>query len=129
MKVLTIRTDNPTAEVRFYENGELKAEKVWQAHRQLAETVHSTISEILDKAGVGIDVVEGIIFYKGPGSFTGLRIGASLANALAYSLGVPIVGTSGKDWETRGLEQILTRDESVILPEYGNTANITPPRK
>ena len=46
---------------------------------------------------VSWDVLEGIEVETGPGSFTGLRVGVSVANALGYSLGIPV---NGKKIET-----------------------------
>jgi tRNA threonylcarbamoyladenosine biosynthesis protein TsaB len=74
--------------------------------------------------------VQGIVAYQGPGSFTGLRIGLTVANALAYSLKVPIVATAGDQWVKLGQSR-LTRGESdqLALPEYGAPVHITLPKK
>ncbi len=47
--------------------------------------------------------IEGIVCYEGPGSFTGLRIGLSFGNALAYTRGIPIVGARDSSWIEKGL--------------------------
>lgn len=44
----------------------------------------------------GWDVVEGIEVEEGPGSFTGLRVGASIAQALGFALNIPVNGQVGK---------------------------------
>ena len=74
MIILTIRTDNPEAEIGLYENEKQLAYKTWQAHRSLAETIHIKIKELLNEANKSLDDIEGIACFKGPGSFTGLRI-------------------------------------------------------
>jgi tRNA A37 threonylcarbamoyltransferase TsaD len=73
----------------------------------------------------------GLIFVSGPGSFTGLRIGASTINALAYSLNIPVVGVPmGPDWLMKGLAKLNNlEDDQVVKLEYGAEANITKQKK
>jgi len=66
----------------------------------------------------------------GPGSFTGLRIGMSVANALAYSNTIPIVASSGDNWLASGIDGLLAgKNDKIALPEYGADVHITKPRK
>ena len=44
----------------------------------------------------GFDMLGGIEVEEGPGSFTGLRVGASVAQALGYALNIPVNGQVGK---------------------------------
>jgi len=70
------------------------------------------------------------VVYKGPGSFTGLRIGISVANALAYGLNVPIVSTTGKDWQLQGIDRLKKgKNETSAVPDYGSEPHITLPTK
>ncbi len=130
MLVLTIRTDKPEAQVGLYRNGQPVAHETWQAHRQLAETIHNKIEELLQQAGADWQALGGIIVFQGPGSFTGLRIGISAANALAYGLQVPVVGVTGKNWAKDGLARLQNGDnDTTVLPEYGAPVHITKQRK
>lgn len=96
MLILAIRTDNPEAELCLLdEKGALLDRFIWHGHRQLSETIHIKIKELLHKQNKKLSAVSAIAVYKGPGSFTGLRIGVSIANALAMSLRVPVVGVRG----------------------------------
>jgi len=130
MIILTLRTDKPEAEIGLYDDQEQLAYETWTAHRQLAETLHAKIQELLKNQNKDWADIQGIVIFKGPGSFTGLRIGMSVANALAYSLSVPIIGTIGDNWQTQGIENLLTgKSDKVAVPEYGSEAHITAPRK
>jgi tRNA threonylcarbamoyladenosine biosynthesis protein TsaB len=127
--ILTIRTDKPEAEIGLYNDNEQISYYKWEAHRQLAETIHLKIIEQLNLSNHDLRQVSGIIFYKGPGSFTGLRIGASVVNALASSLSAKIVGAMGEDWLISGVLRLLAlEDESQIIPEYGAPVHITLPK-
>lgn len=130
MIVLTIRTDKPEAELGLFDDDKQLAYENWQAHRQLAETIHSKIDELLQSKGLELKQVQAIVAYKGPGSFTGLRIGLSVANALAYSLHIPIVAAESEQWIKRGITKLQNgQDEAVAMPEYGAAAHITLPKK
>ena len=125
--ILAIKTDVPMAEI-YIIDGDTITQKKWQAHRQLLETVHATITELLKQAGKQTTDLKGIIFYEGPGSFTGLRIGCSVANAFATSYEVPIAAVTGQDWLVNG-QQILGSNmgTKTVEPNYGQDPRITKP--
>ncbi len=84
--------------------------------RDMAEKLHKHLEDIFKKHGKTWQDLTSITFFSGPGSFTGLRIGASVVNALADQLEIPL-------FDHRGNQVPL------ILPDYGRPANITPPKK
>lgn len=130
MIILTLRTDKPQAELALYDDHTQVAGHSWEAHRQLGETLHVEIKQILDGQAKDWSDIQGIVCYQGPGSFTGLRIGLSVANALAASLPAVIVGTAGDDWIADGLKLVLAgKNNKVVLPEYGAPVHITQPKK
>lgn len=130
MIILALRTDKPEAEIGLFDDNKEIAYNKWEAHRQLAETIHLQIAKILQSEGKDWQDIEAVVVYKGPGSFTGLRIGLSVANALAYSLGVPIVASEQDDWKETGIKRLLDGDTDVTtVPEYGAPIHTTTPRK
>lgn len=130
MLILTIRTDKPEAELALYEDETQLAAKTWHAHRQLAETIHATIDELLQSQEKSLHDIKGIVAYQGPGSFTGLRIGLSVTNALAYSLAIPAVAATGSTWQVDGIRDLLGgKSSEVLLPEYGADVHITVQKK
>ncbi|HWB38639.1 MAG TPA: tRNA (adenosine(37)-N6)-threonylcarbamoyltransferase complex dimerization subunit type 1 TsaB [Candidatus Saccharimonadales bacterium] len=130
MLILTLRTDKPEAEIGLFEDENQIGYTVWQAHRQLAETIQTEIEKLLQKQGGKLQEIQGIIAYQGPGSFTGLRIGLTVANALAYSLQVPIVATGSDNWISVGQKSLAAgNDDHLALPNYGADPHITTQKK
>jgi len=130
MIILTIRTDKPEAEIGLYDGAEQLAYEVWAAHRQLAETLHQKIEALLKGQQKEWSDIAGIACYQGPGSFTGLRIGLAVANALSYSYGVPIVAEQDPNWLENALKRLESGErDALALPFYGADAHITPPKK
>ena len=129
MLTLTIRTDNPEAELGLYDNLTQLAYETWTAHRQLAETLHIKISELLKANQKTLYDLEAVACYSGPGSFTGLRIGLTTANALAYALELPIVAETGDDWQQTALARLQKGETATaVMPEYGADVHITLPK-
>lgn len=81
------------------------AEKLLSFLRDKLAENHKTFTDITE-----------ITFMSGPGSFTGLRIGAAIVNTLASELNIPLYDHHGKQ-------------HKIILPDYGRGANISKPRK
>jgi len=130
MLILTIRTDKPEAEIGLYDDAQQLAYKQWEAHRTLAETIHHTIEELLKSQDKTWKDIQGIVAFQGPGSFTGLRIGLTVANALAYGYDITIVASTGDDWIQTGVTRLQNNEfDTIALPEYGAEAHITQPRK
>lgn len=102
----------------------------WLAHKQLAETIHSKIQKLLDESGLDLNRLDGVAVYKGPGSFTGLRIGIAVANSLAEGQNIPIVSQAGDNWLKESCERLMSGENEVVaLPEYGAQPHITAQKK
>jgi len=128
--ILTLRTDKPEAQIGLYDGNTQLGYEVWQAHRQLAETLHRKIADLLKLYSKTLKDIDGIICFQGPGSFTGLRIGLTVANTLAYALEVPIVAAQEPAWLEAGLTRLQAgENDKIALPFYGADAHITPQKK
>lgn len=124
---MIILLDTSTATCRLTTvDGESSNNFEWGAGRTLARGLLAFIQE---KVG-DVKNISGIGIMRGPGSFTGLRIGMAVANTLADGLGVPIVGETGDSWRESALGRLSSgEDDQVILPFYGGDAHITKPKK
>ena len=128
--ILAIRTDQPEAEVCIVKDEDVKSCQKWEAHRTLSDTLLKRIQDGLDEAKASFNDLTGVVVFKGPGSFTGLRIGITVANTIAYSQSIPVVSTEGDNWLQDGINRLNnSEDEQVALPEYGRDAHITKPKK
>jgi tRNA threonylcarbamoyladenosine biosynthesis protein TsaB len=69
-------------------------EKYWEFtnREQKAQDLVGLIEETLKKEKTSLDEIKGIEVNLGPGSFTGLRIGVAVANALGFALDIPVNG-------------------------------------
>jgi tRNA threonylcarbamoyladenosine biosynthesis protein TsaB len=129
MLILIIRTDKPEAELGLFEDTTKLAYEVWEAHRQLGTTLHQKIEQLLSTQNKTWQDVQGIACFQGPGSFTGLRIGLSVANALAYGLNIPVVAAQGEAWIQDGISRLKAGErDPLAMPFYGSDAHITLPR-
>lgn len=130
MLILTLRTDNPEAEIGLYEDAKQISYESWHAHRELAETLHMKIKQVLEQSEKQLTDLRGIVIFQGPGSFTGLRIGVSVANALAYGKDISVIGEDGEQWIAQGIQRLLSGENDLpVLPEYGALPHITPQKK
>lgn len=129
--LLGCKTDGPVAELYLYDrDGTLRAELTWEADRQLAHGLLEKIDGFLKEQTTGLDDLSGLFVFRGPGSFTGLRIGLTVMNTLAYAETIPIVGENGDDWREKAVERLKNgQNDQVVLPLYGAEARITQPKK
>ncbi len=101
----------------------------WESGRSLSDDILTHISELVSQNNTTLSELIGIIIFSGPGSFTSLRIGHSVANAVADGLSIPIVGTMEDDWVQEGIIELKTSGtKEPALPFYGAEANITKPK-
>lgn len=91
--IIAIDTATETASVAIaYPNGRIAAELTWHAGRNHTRHVHPTLRHVMMLAGITMSDLTGVVATRGPGSFTGIRIGLATAKGLAQGLDVPIVG-------------------------------------
>lgn len=127
--LLLLDTSTPTCKLALMNDTE-RIHDEWEAGRTLAKELLGYLQQALEKQGKTWSNLTGIVAFRGPGSFTGLRIGLTVLNTLAAAQAVPIVGATGADWQTEGTERLRRgENDRIVLPEYGGEANITTPRK
>lgn len=127
--ILALRTDKPLAELVLLGGSKEVARYEWEAHRTLAATLVGKIQTFLADNNSATDKLSGIIVFSGSGSFTGLRIGATVANALAYSHNIPVVAGEGDAWLDEGIQKFAQANTGkYVVPTYDREPNITKPK-
>lgn len=93
MKFLALDTSTEACSVALALDGQILAldEVCPQQH---SKRILPMLQQLLSDAGVSLYQLDGIIFGRGPGSFTGVRIGVSVAQGLAFGADLPVFGVS-----------------------------------
>lgn len=118
MKTLAINTASSTSAVAFLENGKPIAESTWSQQNSEAEMLMPQISDLLDG---DYGQVDQILVVRGPGSFTGLRIGVATANTFAYLLQKPLYAIDAFQYWWKAFEG---RDEKAALLIYAGGGGV-----
>ena len=111
-------------------DGDKRTNYEWAAERNLARDMLAYLRDRLAENEASFADISGIGVFRGPGSFTGLRIGLAVLNTIAHEQRIPIVGVTGDAWREECLARLQNgRNDEIVLPEYGAEARVTKPRK
>ena len=112
MNILGLETATSVCSVGIVREGGEETEKHLRDPRIHSERILTLVDEVLRVAGIGFRNLDAIAVSRGPGSFTGLRIGYSTAKGLCYATGLPLV-------EVPTFDAIATA-ASIAVPTAGN---------
>lgn len=130
MLALTLCSHSDQASIALYQATTQLAEYSWEAGRKLSDELLAELSKLILQQQYQWTDIGGLVVFRGPGSFTALRIVATVANTVAYSLDIPVVGEIGEDWQAKGVQRLAGGDnDGTVIPHYGAPANITRPGK
>ncbi|MTH55577.1 tRNA (adenosine(37)-N6)-threonylcarbamoyltransferase complex dimerization subunit type 1 TsaB [Bacillus mangrovi] len=92
--VLAIDTSNDTLGIALLTNGTVTGEIITNLKKNHSIRAMPAIEQLLKECSVTPGELDGIVAAAGPGSYTGVRIGMTIAKTLAWSLSIPIITVS-----------------------------------
>lgn len=105
IRILALDTATEACSVALYNDGELTSffEVCPQKHTQ---RILPLIDRLLAESGITLNQLDALAFGKGPGSFTGVRIGIGIAQGLALGVGLPLIGVSTLQTMAEGCKRV-----------------------
>ena len=114
MKILHIETSSKNCSVAISDGEELLClcEEVSESYKQ-SESLHTFVEWALEGAELSLKDLDAISLGKGPGSYTGLRIGAASAKGFCFGLNIPLIATNSLE---AMIESYLNKGYDYIIP-------------
>jgi tRNA threonylcarbamoyladenosine biosynthesis protein TsaB len=91
MKIMGIDSSTPQGSVAILEDGRILAQAEVDKNSTFSNQILNLIDTVLSKSNTGLENVDGFCLTTGPGSFTGLRVGASVLKGLILATSKPFV--------------------------------------
>lgn len=93
-RIISIETSTSVCSVAIHNDGELVALQLYHQEKSAAALLPAIIKQMMENSQMELSTVDAIAVSAGPGSYTGLRIGASTAKGLAFGLNKPLISIS-----------------------------------
>src|SRR5690625_1532418 len=94
MKILALDTSNYVLSIAVLSDGQIVGEYTTNLEKNHSVRLMPAINNLMNEIDITPDMLDKIIVAKGPGSYTGVRIGLTTAKTLAWALIIPIIGVS-----------------------------------
>ncbi len=112
MKILAIESASITASCAICGDGNLLGEYTLNHRKTHSEKLMPLIEELMNELELKIQDIDVIAVSEGPGSYTGLRIGAAIAKSLSFAAKIPVAGVP----TTKSLAGNIFDSDKLIVP-------------
>ncbi|HMD14275.1 MAG TPA: tRNA (adenosine(37)-N6)-threonylcarbamoyltransferase complex dimerization subunit type 1 TsaB [Bacteroidota bacterium] len=117
MIVLGIETATAVCAVALVDDDVVRAERRYEIPQAHSEKLMECVDDCLKSAGLVLSSIDGIAVSIGPGSFTGLRIGLSVAKGLAFAADKPLIGVPTLEaLAVQPVRKGVAETDDVIVP-------------
>ena len=111
--ILSIETSTQTSSIAIHENEVLISSLNIHQEKSHSEYLTPSIKYLLETSGISMKSIDAIAISKGPGSYTGLRIGTSTAKGICYALDIKIIAINTLEAMAFGMAKY--QHEDVLL--------------
>ena len=136
-RILLIETSTAVLSVALAQDGVVVASRECHEPRLQASLTAPLVKEVLDSQGLKVADCDAICVGKGPGSYTGLRVGVSTAKGLAFGAGLPLLAVGSLDVLVAGAREILSAsglgmtndipgERNSVIPSEASVSHIVP---
>ena len=113
-RIILIETSTALCSVALAEDGRIVAYKESETPRAQASLTAPFVKDLLDARGLGVRDCDAVCVSKGPGSYTGLRVGVSTAKGLCFGAGIPLIAVGTLD------TLVYQAADEGLLPDAGS---------
>jgi len=118
--ILSIETSTQVCSVALFKQGEIVGLKESNDEKSHAKLLTLFIQELLLEHKIDFKDLNAIVVSKGPGSYTGLRIGVSTAKGLCYALDLPLIAINTLQSMSHGIIRRIKSGE-LTIPDFKNS--------
>lgn len=116
-KLLVIDTSTSVMSIALMDGEHLLRESNETVDRSHSNKLIPAIHDLISSQGISMQDIDGIAVGRGPGSYTGVRIGVTAAKTLAWSLRIPLIAVSSLEALAYGaLNKKIDHDKQWIIP-------------
>ena len=117
-RIILIETSTSLCSTALVEDGKVVCEKISNSPRAHASMTAPYVHDMLESKGLGVKDCDAVAVSKGPGSYTGLRVGVSTAKGLCFGAGIPLISVGTLDtlvWQAIS-EGLLPEGCRYVIP-------------
>ncbi len=117
-RIILIETSTSLCSTALAEDGKIVCERLSDEPRAHASKTALFVSEMLSERGLKVSDCDAVAVSKGPGSYTGLRVGVSTAKGLCFGAGIPMLSVGTLDtlvWQAKA-EGLVPEGCRYIIP-------------
>lgn len=114
--ILNIETATNVCSVALSKNGKLLSIRESSEPKAHSGSITLYIEEVMQSSGYNLQEIDAIAVSKGPGSFTGLRIGISAAKGLCYALDIPLIAVNTLESAVYGYIRTAMQQNALLCP-------------